>query len=43
MLKLNGVSAHLPALTSQLLELLMLHSNAAEFEMRLGAAETTLS
>ena len=43
MLKLNGVSAHLPALASRLLELSTLHSNAAEFEMRLGAAETTLS
>ena len=43
MLKLNGVLAHLPTLTSRLLELSMLHSNAAEFEMRLGAAETMLS
>jgi hypothetical protein len=43
MLKLNSVLAHLPALASRLLELSMLHLNAAEFEMRLGAAETTLS
>ncbi|KAL3777318.1 hypothetical protein ACHAW5_005954, partial [Stephanodiscus triporus] len=43
MLELDGMSAHLPALASRLLELSTLHSNAAEFETRLGAAEVALS
>jgi len=37
--ELEGLSAHLPALTVRLVELSNLHSNAAEFDSRLTAAE----
>jgi len=42
MLELDGVSAHLPALISRLVELSGLHSSAADFGTRLGAAEKAL-
>jgi ABC-type transporter Mla subunit MlaD len=41
--ELEGISAFLPALASRLSELSNLHSNAAEFGSRLGAAEETLN
>jgi hypothetical protein len=40
--ELDGISAHLPALTSRLLELSTLHANAADFANRLEAAESAL-
>jgi hypothetical protein len=43
MLELDGVSAHLPALVSRLVELSGLHASAADFGARLGAAEGALS
>jgi len=42
MLELDGVSAHLPALVSRLVELSGLHASAADFGTRLGAAEKAL-
>lgn len=41
--ELDGISSHLPALTSRLLELSTLHANAADFASRLEAAESALS
>ncbi|KAL7510844.1 hypothetical protein ACHAXN_007745 [Cyclotella atomus] len=43
LVELEGISAFLPALASRLSELSNLHSNAAEFGSRLGAAEETLN
>ncbi|KAL3798195.1 hypothetical protein HJC23_005756 [Cyclotella cryptica] len=43
LIELEGISSHLPALTTRLAELATLHSNAAEFGIRLDAAETTLN
>lgn len=40
--ELDGISSHLPALTSRLLELSTLHANAADFASRLEAAESAL-
>eukprot|EP00571_Detonula_confervacea_P014813 CAMPEP_0172300964 /NCGR_PEP_ID=MMETSP1058-20130122/2961_1 /TAXON_ID=83371 /ORGANISM="Detonula confervacea, Strain CCMP 353" /LENGTH=432 /DNA_ID=CAMNT_0013010935 /DNA_START=76 /DNA_END=1374 /DNA_ORIENTATION=+ len=42
LIELEGVSAHLPALTVRLLELSNLHTNAAEFASRLDAAEAAV-
>ena len=42
LIDLEGVSAHLPALTSRLVELSALHENAADFASRLTAAESAL-
>lgn len=43
LVELEGISAYLPALTSRLTELSNLHTNAAEFGVRLDAAEETLT
>ncbi|KAL3812050.1 hypothetical protein ACHAXA_010022 [Cyclostephanos tholiformis] len=43
MIELDGLSAHLPALASRLLELSVLHANASDFNNRLCAAEDALS
>ena len=43
LIELEGISAYLPALTVRLTELSNLHSNAANFGVRLDAAETVVS
>jgi hypothetical protein len=43
LVELDGISSHLPALTTRLAELATLHSSAAEFGIRLDAAEETLN
>ncbi len=43
LVELEGISSHLPALTVRLTELSNLHSNAAEFGVRLDAAEAAAS
>ncbi|KAL7517799.1 hypothetical protein ACHAWX_002689 [Stephanocyclus meneghinianus] len=43
LVELEGISSHLPALTARLSELATLHSSAAEFGIRLDAAEETLN
>lgn len=42
LIELEGLSAHLPALTARLVELSALHGTAAEFASRLTAAESAL-
>ncbi|KAL9189991.1 hypothetical protein ACHAXT_009666 [Thalassiosira profunda] len=43
LVELEGMSAHLPALTVRLVELANLHGSAAEFASRLDAAESALT
>ena len=43
LVELEGMSSHLPALTTRLVELSTLHSNAADFASRLHAAEEAVA